>query len=205
MIHNIFELGGVWGVPDRARANWNAWYGGSGRIPSHISSSLQGLVAFRILLSRPWDVCKPCPCFHQHATSSHVIASISSLLTRLLAVRTSFRSPMCGLSAGRRKQLGRPLRQPWRRLRQEQQGQRQQPGHCLMAIAACASDAAAARNRAEKGHPRCCCCQLWRPYRRRRCRSRRRLRGAPAEAPLDAPWGVAKGRAGSAPGALFGA
>jgi hypothetical protein len=150
----------VWGVPDRARANWNAWYGGSGRIPSHISSSLQGLVAFRILLSRPWDVCKPCPCFHQHATSSPGIASISSLLTRLLAVRTSFRSPMCGLSAGRRKQLGRPLRQPWRRLRQEQQGQRQQPGHCLMAIAACASDAAAARNRAEKGHPRCCCCQL---------------------------------------------
>ena len=54
MIHNIFELGGVWGVPDRARANWNAWYGGSGRIPSHISSSLQGLVAFRILLSRPF-------------------------------------------------------------------------------------------------------------------------------------------------------
>ena len=126
MIHNIFELGGVWGVPDRARANWNAWYGGSGRIPSHISSSLQGLVAFRILLPRPWDVRKPCPCFHQHATSSPGIASISCLLTRPLAVRTSFRSLVCGLSAGRRKQLRRPLRQPWWRLRQEQQGQRQQ-------------------------------------------------------------------------------
>ena len=45
----------------------------------------------------------------------------------------------------------------------------------VSAIPVAASDAAAsggaARNRAEKGHPRCCCCQLWRSYRRRRCRS----------------------------------
>ena len=45
--------------------------------------------------------------------------------------------------------------------------------HCLMAIAAsdAAASGAAASNRAEKGQPRCCCCQLWRSYRRRRCRS----------------------------------